>query len=340
MNATTIRTRVLRGFDDPSFGPAEWGGLLATGSSDGVFLTWEWQSAWWQAFGRGELLLIVAERAGTVVALAPLFAEAGMIYFVGSGGSDYLNFIGEIGDAEILEALLEEARRCVPKFVGFVFYHVLDHSATGGRLEAAAARLGLRLFEEGDWPAPVLEIADRNDFALECTAKKSLVRHEKWFTRQGMLKVEHLRRGEEILPCLDAFFAQHQARWAPTATPSLFCDEAQRRFYRLLAAGAASAGWLRFTRVEWKGRPIAFHFGFCHRGNFLWYKPSFDPDLARHSPGEVLLRQLLMAAMAEGAHTFDFGLGDEAFKARFATRINRVRNRGLYAPEAVSGQTA
>ena len=65
----------------------------------------------------------------------------------------------------------------------------------------------------------------------------------------------------------------------------------------------------------------------------------FDPDLARHSPGEVLLRQLLMAALAEGAHTFDFGLGDEAFKARFATRINRVRNRGLYAPEAVPSQT-
>jgi len=70
--------------------------VLATGESDVVFLTWHWQSAWWKTFGRGELLLIAVERDGEVIALAPLFTEAGMIYFVGSGGSDYLNFIGDI----------------------------------------------------------------------------------------------------------------------------------------------------------------------------------------------------------------------------------------------------
>ena len=57
---------------------------------------------------------------------------------------------------------------------------------------------------------------------------------------------------------------------------------------------------------------------------------------ARHSPGEVLLRQLLIAAMAENAEVFDFGLGDEAFKSRFATHVCRVRNWGLYNSRAIS----
>jgi CelD/BcsL family acetyltransferase involved in cellulose biosynthesis len=48
---------------------------------------------------------------------------------------------------------------------------------------------------------------------------------------------------------------------------------------------------------------------------------------------------LLLAAMAEKAHTFDFGLGDEAFKSRFATRVNRVRNWGLYDPRALNRST-
>jgi CelD/BcsL family acetyltransferase involved in cellulose biosynthesis len=87
---------------------------------------------------------------------------------------------------------------------------------------------------------------------------------------------------------------------------------------------------LRFTRVDWNDRPIAFHFGFCHAGRFLWYKPSFAIDLARRSPGEVLLRHLLLAAAAEGATAFDFGLGNEAFKHRFATHTRRVRTWGLY----------
>ncbi len=331
---TTITARLLQGFNDPSFTPAQWERLLSTGPSDVVFLTWQWQSAWWETFGRGELLLIAAERDGEVIALAPLFAEAGMVYFVGSGGSDYLDFIGDIRETDVIDALLPKAKSCVADFVGFVFYHMRDDFQTGGKLQESAARLGLKFLDEGDLPAPILELTDKEN-ALAAAQKKSLVRHEKFFSRDGLLKVSSFNQGEEILPHLEEFFAQHRERWAGTPYPSLFCDEKQRRFYRLLTAAAAGTGWLRFLRLDWQGRAIAFHFGFCYRGNFLWYKPTFAVDLARHSPGEVLLRQLLLGAIAEGAHTFDFGLGDEAFKSRFATRVNRVRNFGLYNPHAL-----
>lgn len=331
----TVTTRVLRGFNDPSFGPAEWERLLAAGHSDAVFLTWHWQSAWWAAFGRGELLLIVVERDGETVALAPLFTEAGMVYFVGSGGSDYLDFVGDISEPEILDALLLEAKSRVAEFTGFVFYHVLDNSESGRRLAAAATRLDLKIFDEGDQPAPALEFSPDKKNATVAANKKSLVRHERFFARDGSLKVSHLSRGREILPHLDEFFAQHRERWAAMPHPRLFWDEAQMRFYRLLTSAAADTGWLRFTRLDWQGRAIALHFGFCYRGSFLWYKPSFAIDLARHSPGEVLLRQLLLRAVAEDACRFDFGIGEEAFKSRFATRVNRVRNWGLYHPGAL-----
>jgi CelD/BcsL family acetyltransferase involved in cellulose biosynthesis len=88
--------------------------------------------------------------------------------------------------------------------------------------------------------------------------------------------------------------------------------------------------------VDLNGKPVAFHLGFCYRGEYMWYKPTFDVELARSSPGEVLLRQLLLAALEEGANVFDFGLGDEAFKARFATQVNSVRNWGLYPPHVLA----
>src|SRR4029453_4278453 len=74
-----------------------------------IFQTKEWLHTWWEIFGRGRLLLIVAERNGTPGALAPLYTEEGMIYFVGSGGSDYLDFIGEISEPDVLDSLLETA---------------------------------------------------------------------------------------------------------------------------------------------------------------------------------------------------------------------------------------
>ena len=330
-----VHVTIFDTFAAPELGPECWGGVQTRGDSDVVFLTWQWQRSWWECFGRGKLLLLAARRDGDIVALAPFFTESGMIYFVGAGGSDYLDFVGDISEPEVLDALLGTAQRQVPDFIGFVFHHVSEQSRTGRLLGDAAGRLGLKIFDEGGWPAPALELAAQPVAARDAVNKKSLVRHERFFARDDTLKVSHLTRSEEILPHLEGFFAQHRARWAATPYPSLFCDDAQRRFYRSLTPAAADAGWLRFTQVEWQGRSIAYHFGFCYRGSFMWYKPTFAIDLARHSPGEVLLRQLLLAAIAENASAFDFGLGDEAFKSRFATRVAHVKNWGLYDPRAL-----
>jgi CelD/BcsL family acetyltransferase involved in cellulose biosynthesis len=104
-----------------------------------------------------------------------------------------------------------------------------------------------------------------------------------------------------------------------------------------MARLGAHTGWLRFMRLDWDGRPIAFHYGFRYRGTYHWDTPSFAIDLAHRSPGSVLIRQLLLAAIAEGAETFDFGLGDLEFKRRFTNRVNRVHTWGLYPNGSIPG---
>ncbi len=307
---------------------------MTRGGTDAIFLTWEWQKAWWDSFERRGLLLFGAERDGELLAIAPFFAEEGMIYFVGSGGSDYLDFVGDISGPEVLDGLLRCARNSVPDFIGFRFFHLPDQSPTAELLRAAAHRLGLVLREEEVQPAPATQLGGDSAADRALTHKKSLLRHEAHFRRSGALEVRHHSTAEEVEPHLDEFFQQHMARWGATPHPSLFHDARQRCFYRALTQHASPLGWLRFTRVESNGRAIAFHFGFAYRGAFMWYKPTFDIELARHSPGEVLLRQLLLRAIEESAHTFDFGLGDEAFKQRFATHTHTVRDFGLYPADA------
>lgn len=336
MPTTSTTVRVLSGFEDPSVTPAAWDALLRDSKTDIVFLTRPWQEAWWEAFGRGQQLLIAAECDRRLVTLAPLFSDGGMIFFIGSGGSDYLDFLGET-DPGILSQVLRIATGCVPDFVGFRFYHVPDDSSTGAALRQAAADLGMECFDEGSLPAPAMDMAGTPNAALEASRKKSLVRHERYFAAEGRLAVHHWTDAAAITPQLPEFFRQHAARWAVTPYPSLFQDPAQRSFYERLVQAAGPAGWLRFTRLDWDARPIAFHLGFCYRGSYLWYKPSFEIELARRSPGEVLLRQLLLAAIEENAEAFDFGLGDEPFKRRFANRVRHVRTWGLYPPATAPG---
>ena len=326
MRAAAVRTQVLKGFDDPALGPEQWNRLL--GGGDLVYMTWQCQRAWWETLGRGELLLIAAERNGRTVALAPFYTEARMVYFVGSSFElDYLDFLGDVSDPDVLDALLETARDCVPGFRGFQFYFVPDATGTGERLQGAARRLGLSCYCEDEMPAPVLDLAGQSPHLAE---KKSLARYERRLRREGEVEVRHLRDGEAILPQLNEFFAQHMARWQGTGNPSRFLYAKSRAFFERLTCAAGRTDWLRFTRVDWKGRPIAFHHGLCFRGRFFFGTSSFALDVARYSPGQVLLRHLLLAAMGEGASTFDFGTGPAPFKLRFATRVARVRTWGLY----------
>jgi len=312
---------------------AEWQRVLSRSDSNVVFLTQEWQQTWWDVYGRGTLLLAAARHEGRLVAMAPLFADDGMAYFIGSGGcgSDYLDFVGDVSAPDTLDGLLTAVRDRVRDFVGFRFYLVPDASRTGGLLRAAAGRLGLELVDEGEWPAPVLDLGAPQ--AVEAILDKRTLRQaERFFERAGTLTVSVARSGRDILPHLDEFFRQHVERWRPTPFPSLFLEPRHCDFYRRLVGAASDAGWLRFTRLEWQDRTIAAHFGFCHAGHYLYYKPTFSTDLARHSPGQLLLQKLVRAAMADQATVFDFGLGNEAYKARFTTATPTVRTWGLYAP--------
>lgn len=327
---TGTSAHLLDGLDDAELGDATWQRLLAVGETDTVFQSAEWQGAWWGVYGRGRLLPLLVKRHGEPVLFAPLFADGGMAFLVGSGGSDELDLIGDTGCPGALEAVLSAVRDLIPHFVGIRLYHVPDDSTTGSRLVAPAERLGLEVFDEGSLAVPAISGDDPAALLTDAADRTSLRRHERGLARLGTFEVQHLRTASEVLPQLDAFFDQHVERWANTDSPSLFLDPVHRAFYRRLVSAGAAAGWLRFTRVLVDGHPVAMHLGFRYQSTFLWYKPTFSVDLARHSPGEVLLRHLFLAARDEGAQRFDFGIGDEAFKHRFATETRRVTTWGLY----------
>ena len=326
--AARVTVRVLEGFDDPSFGPEDWTRLAASGPTDVFDLTWPVQRAWWETQGHGDLLLVVASRDGEDIALAPLFTAGDMIFNLAS--KDRLDIIGDVTDPAVLDALLSAARAQVPAFQGFRFYFVSDASPLPQLLQAAAARLDLTCVAEDQIPAPALRVAGNESGVVAATRKQSLRRHERYFTQSGTLTVTHFTDGAEIHPQLEEFFAQHVERRRATPHPSLFEEPRAREFYRRMTQLAADTGWLRFTRVEWDSKPVAFHYGSCYRGRYLYGIPSFDIGLARRSPGEVLLRHLLLDALEEGADVFDFGIGDEQYKYRFADHETLLRTWGLY----------
>jgi CelD/BcsL family acetyltransferase involved in cellulose biosynthesis len=328
--AAAVRTRVLSGFDDATFRRERWEALLERTGSDNVYLTWEWQRAWWEAFHPGELLLIVAEREHEVVALAPLYQRSGMVFFVGAGydEADNLDFVGDL-DTEVVAGILDAARAQVDEFEGFQLDFVPEGSRTPLILPDAAARLGLSCYVEWELPAPWVDLGPEGHEPAPIDNAR-VRKRERWLARRGNLEVKRFDSGREIACELGAFFDQHVARWSTTEIPSRFLEPKSRDFYLRLTRLAGESGWLRFMRLDWDGRPIAFHYGYCYRGRYVWNVSSFDPELARLSPGQVLLRQLLLAAVEDGARTFDLGTQAQPFKQRVASGVRRVSGWQLY----------
>lgn len=334
---TRIHTARLGSPDALSGIEAAWNGLLERCPGCSVFQSFPWHLCWWRAFGEPhELSVILAYADSRLVGIAPMMVarEKGgngharkQLHFIGSTNhaSDYCDFMVDPDVPEALDALLEELGAGAGDFHRIELSHFPSHSPNQGpTLEYFRSR-GMRTAVEHQVDAPVRILGDAAA-DIKTVNKASLKRHANFFRKAGELRFHRCGSETEILGYLDRFFEQHKARRAQTDSPSQFHDSAQQTFYRELVRALHPRGWLRFDVVQFDGEPLAFHFGFEYRRRFIWYKPTFDTRFASRSPGEVLIKFLLEDAIERRLEEFDFTVGAEPFKYRFANRV-RSNNR-------------
>lgn len=323
--AEELSVEVLDRLDDHAL-TSEWDRVLATGSTDTVFLTLAWQREWWNAFGGDRLLVAVARSADRIRTIVPMFTLEDMLFFVGSGGSDYLDIIGE-ADAQTLARMLAAAREEMGEFAGIALYHVPRQSRTTALLPAVAQALDLELFEEGTMTAPYLDLTNTDTIAGIVGSRKRR-KSEARMQRVAPICIRQARE-EELDEWLDAFFLQHTTRWLEAGEEGIAREDA-REFYRRIVHEGHRLGWLRFTRLQWGERPAAFEIALRRRATHLAYLVSRDPSIIEYSPGKILERHVLLGAPEDGIRRYDYGLGDEPYKARHASGFTEVVNWTLY----------
>jgi CelD/BcsL family acetyltransferase involved in cellulose biosynthesis len=332
---TRVHTVRLARWEDLPDLESAWNDLLDRSPGHSVFQTFPWHVCWWRAFGGPhELLVILGYADSRLAGIAPMMItrekgpmgrEQRHVRFIGSENhaSDFCDFITDPDVPEALDALLENLCAGAKAFYRIDLSHFPGHSPNLARTLEYFKSRGLRASVGFPVDAPVRILGDRQA-DLKAANKSSLKRHTGFFRKSGDLRFHRCESEEEILACLERFFEQHRSRWAQTGSPSQFSVPAQRDFYRELVREVFPRGWLRFDMVLFNGTPLAFHFGFEYRRRFIWYKPTFDIRHASRSPGEVLIKFLLEDAIEKKLEEFDFTVGSEPFKYRFANRIRSV----------------
>lgn len=325
MSSPSYRVVFVR--DIEGFGALEqpWIRLWSAAAGAEIFQHFSFAQAWVRAYANSSHLLtaVVQGPESDIRAILPLARKEGKVVFVGTGFSDYNDFLVEARDAAashlalILNALLNEPGWSECMLENIPGESVL--SAAFEKLRESESDLFKRIFVHPDAvPAPSLVPGPDGTEWQEAIRKESLRRHRKKLEKLGTIVFAHLTDVHEIEQHLPLFMRQHAQRRGMAGDRSLFRDQEAVSFYRELIRSMNPARELRFSTLTLDERPIAYHLGFERCGKYIWYKPAFDVDFWDYSPGEVLLQSILMYAAGERLRELDFTIGDEAFKSRFA----------------------
>ena len=322
----------------------EWNDLLVSSGSDTVFLTSEWLSCWWKTLDDNAVpFVIVVREANQILAVAPLLIVEDSVLgipvrrlqFIGSPNADYADFIvvrdRDLCLTAILRCILDHAKEW--DFVELL--HVTDESPNWHSLRSALDATGFSHTVSKWSVCPYVPIGDSFAAYYRSLSKKlryDLGRQERRLQEIGELRFDVLDDQREAKVALADFAAMLTRReWdVGRVGPS----SAYRRLRAQCSALLESEDAFRrihFSKLSLSGDTIAYHFGFEYGDKLYYYKPTFDLEYAQYSPGKVLIKQLIEYAFNRGLKEFDFLLGDEHYKMRWATRTRTSYNVRLFS---------
>jgi CelD/BcsL family acetyltransferase involved in cellulose biosynthesis len=299
---------------------ARWNGLLDRSKFPSVFLTWQWQRAWAQAFLRQQPLRIlsVTDDDGSLAGLLPLYEDdpARLRLLGGVDVSDYLDVIAVAGrEEEVWQALLQHR---MAQSGEWDLHAIRAASPTLSLVPALALAHGLRVTAAVEERCPVLVLPETWDQYLAGLSGKD--RHE---LRRKMRKLDRELPGTTVRAhhtaggwdeALDVFLRLHRLSKVGKAR---FMDEQMERFFRDGTKALAAAGWARLWFLDHDSGAVAAFLCVEYGGTVGLYNSGFDPAHARLAPGIVLLAHVIMDAIDRRIPVFDFLRGEEPYKDGF-----------------------
>lgn len=328
------------GPDGPSTGfqalAAEWNALVSRSRSDTFFLTYEWQTLWWEELGEGDLWIVAfrCPETDTLVGIAPLYLVETKdgekkLNIVGCVEvSDYLDLIAAAGwENEVYAALAQWLDSpAAPAWDVLDLCNLPDVSLTYRLLPDIfnAAGYSAQVFQEDVAPSIHLP-ATYDAYLMEQVEKKhrhEIRRKQRRAEREANVGFYMVGPKHDLNAEVDDFIRLQMLSDPNKAT---FMTLEMKRFFRTVAHRMLEIGQLRLFFLTLDGYKAATLFAFEYNQRLLLYNSGYDPEqYAQLSPGWVLLSYAIQYSIALGNDQFDFMQGDEEYKYRFGARTHPV----------------
>ncbi len=318
----------------------EWNRLLQRSRANVFFLTYEWQTTWWEALGAGDLWIVAFRTPDTdeLVGIAPLYLtertsgfNAGKQVFTLVGCievSDYLDLIMAQGwEADVYAEFLTWLHSAeAPAWDVVDLCNLPEVSLTYTVLPPLAEAAGHTVVVKQEDVAPQFALPLHYETYLQEQVDKKqrheIRRKQRRAEREAEIGFYIVGKEQSLEAEVDDFVALQRASREDKAE---FMTPPMRRFFGAVARRMLDAGYLRLCFLTINGEKAASLYAFEFDRKFLLYNSGYDPDAhAQLSPGWVILAYSIQYAIAAGCRVFDFMQGDEEYKYRFGSQDYKV----------------
>ena len=326
VSAAALRPQVLASAAALAGLRAEWEDLWAQDATATPFQSPAWLLPWWKHIGRGELVAVAVRctRSGELLGLAPLYihedARTGQrqLLPLGIATTDDLDLLARPGCEEavartVLQQLATLAHR----------WEVLElPQLRPGSPWLRAPAPGWQREILRDEPHPVLSLlGGPAPLPLPRGMAANLRTCRNRAKRAGTVRFEQAD-ARSWPDFLEALFTLHGRRWALRGLPGVLADRAVQDGHADAVPQLLAAGLLRLHALRVDGAFAAVLYCLADppqrtRRRCYYYIGGFDPRFAALGPGTLLVAHAIEEARREGATSFDFLRGAEAYKYRW-----------------------
>ncbi len=304
-------------FDRLTDAREDWTVLLGAAVAS-PYQNFDYVSAWFGTIGQARrlepMIVVARDPKGLPLALFPLatYVAGGLRVAEFSCGRESNLNLGLFRPGAALDArrlLLAAARsRANPPDFFYLRNQPRRFGAFENPLAGGDARPSPSFAYGAALPADIAAL----DAKLSKASRKKLCKKQKRLMGLGALAFEHGASGAAACEIVAALIAQKSTRLASMGVDGLFAAPEMRAFI----ARACDAGALEAHALRLSGRIIATYIGLARNGRFSGLANSFDMDeeIARCSPGDILLHALLGDLVARRFGYFDLGVGEARYK--------------------------
>ncbi len=306
---------------------AGWSGLLErVHQPGGVFLTPQFQRAWWDVYGAGYVLDLCAVRDGDrLVGVLPFQRSGATAALIGDPNvCDYQDVPAEPAQrTAVLDALLDRYEQSDVRRIDL--WGLPEASPTLDRLPAAAEARGWRVRRDTEAVCPTVSLVsgwsaylDTLDGRQRREVRRKLRNLLDGGARVGFVAVEE---PEAIRRAFPEFLAMMRASRGDKAE---FLSPQNEAFFQALARRLGDAGLLGLYLLRLDGRPAAAVLGFDHDGTLMLYNSGYDPALRDRNVGLASKVFCVRHAVETGKRAINFLRGEEDYKYQLGGRSSPV----------------